>query len=252
MRTQILLSVLLLTTGLTQAQTQVPNTLQAGQPARAADVNENFSALAGSINQMSTEVAALDGRLGLLETTGSSGCNAGVSSGWLSAHTITYSYIPAAVGTPITVGGGTGWVLVRVPFVEYGSGLRYILDLPMVTGAQVDLHFSHVKPVNPSCAPLLISGFPASADVSDGRTYTWSQPFRGVSTESRYDVSTTIWVGETAVTVSTGITFPELNIALGSDTYDYTFFPLAEMPHIDDFINSFDDFIDYLHIEEAP
>jgi hypothetical protein len=170
----------------------------------------------------------------------------------LSAHTPTYNYIPATVGTQITIGGGTGWILVRVPFVEYGSGLRYVLDLPMATGAQVDLRFSHVKPINPVCGPLTISGFPASADASDGRTYTWSQPFRGVSTESRYDISTTIWVGETAVTVSTGITFPEVDIPLGADTYDYMFLPTGAMPHIDDFINSFDDFIDYLHIEEAP
>jgi hypothetical protein len=42
--------------GVSQAQTQVPNTFQSGQPARAADVNENFDALEAAIDQNSTAI----------------------------------------------------------------------------------------------------------------------------------------------------------------------------------------------------
>ena len=42
--------LLLAVFGLAYSQTQVPHIFQAGQPARAAEVNENFSALAAEIN----------------------------------------------------------------------------------------------------------------------------------------------------------------------------------------------------------
>ena len=46
------------------AQTQVPNTVQAGQPARAAEVNENFSTLESVVNQNASDA---DARLSALE-----------------------------------------------------------------------------------------------------------------------------------------------------------------------------------------
>lgn len=39
------------------AQTQVPNTFQAGQPARAAEVNDNFSTLESAANQNASDIA---------------------------------------------------------------------------------------------------------------------------------------------------------------------------------------------------
>lgn len=45
--------------GVSQAQTQVPNDLQAGQPARAAEVNENFNALEEAINQNTTAISQI-------------------------------------------------------------------------------------------------------------------------------------------------------------------------------------------------
>ena len=247
-------SALLIAAGSSLAQTQVPHAFQSGQPARASEVNDNFSALAGSINEVSTEVGSLDSRLTMLETTGGTGCESGVSSGWLSAHTPTYEYIPTAVGTPITV-GGAGWVLFRVPFVEIGSRQPYVLDFPMSDSAQIDLSFNHVKPASSQCAQLMISGFPASAHISDGVTYSWSQPFQGIRSDSHYDISVTIWVGETAITISTGVQLPipGMDVFLGDGVYDYTaLLPALEAPHIDDIITGFDQFIDYLHIDEAP
>ena len=48
--------IALMLSGSLFAQTQVPNTFQAGQPARAAEVNENFSTLSDAVN---TNAAAI-------------------------------------------------------------------------------------------------------------------------------------------------------------------------------------------------
>jgi hypothetical protein len=54
----IILSVLLSAVNAT-AQTQVPNDFQAGQPARAAEVNENFDALEAAIDQNASDIQAI-------------------------------------------------------------------------------------------------------------------------------------------------------------------------------------------------
>ena len=51
-------TLLLLVAGAANAQTQVPNTFQAGQPARAAEVNANFDALETAVDQ---NAAAIQG-----------------------------------------------------------------------------------------------------------------------------------------------------------------------------------------------
>ena len=43
------------------AQTQVPNTFQAGQPARAVDVNANFDALENAVDDVSTQIGSVVG-----------------------------------------------------------------------------------------------------------------------------------------------------------------------------------------------
>lgn len=51
-------TLILLVSGAAFGQIQVPNTFQSGQPARAAEVNENFAALESEIEENSTEIAA--------------------------------------------------------------------------------------------------------------------------------------------------------------------------------------------------
>lgn len=50
------------------AQTQVPNEFQAGQPARAAEVNENFNALEQATDANVADIASHQSRLDALET----------------------------------------------------------------------------------------------------------------------------------------------------------------------------------------
>ena len=54
--THSICTVALLTAGTAISQTQVPNTFQAGQPARAAAVNANFSMLESAVNQNAIDI----------------------------------------------------------------------------------------------------------------------------------------------------------------------------------------------------
>lgn len=55
---QIVGVIALIISGNIYAQTQVPNTFQAGQPARAADVNANFSAVESAVNDNDNRITA--------------------------------------------------------------------------------------------------------------------------------------------------------------------------------------------------
>jgi hypothetical protein len=61
--TRVLGITALMVSGSVFAQTQVPNTFQSGQPARAAEVNDNFSTLESAANQNASEIANNDGRI---------------------------------------------------------------------------------------------------------------------------------------------------------------------------------------------
>jgi hypothetical protein len=56
MRQLACITVTILLTGIAQAQTEVPNTFEAGEPARAADVNANFDALEAAIDQNASAI----------------------------------------------------------------------------------------------------------------------------------------------------------------------------------------------------
>ena len=70
--TNIFCAVALTASALTFGQTEVPNTFQAGQPARAADVNANFDELEGAVDAnaagISTNTSAIGGNASAIAT----------------------------------------------------------------------------------------------------------------------------------------------------------------------------------------
>jgi hypothetical protein len=97
-----------------------------------------------------------------------------------SVHGVTYTARTAALGTQVSLGGKT-FVLVRLPMKDFGSANRYIVEfLAEVTDVATttfagDLFTEHSDQTLTSTT--LIGGFPASALVSDSRTYTFSTQF---------------------------------------------------------------------------
>lgn len=58
---------ILMLTGAVFGQTQVPNTFQSGQPARAAEVNDNFSAVESAINQNAEDIVVIQNDVSTLQ-----------------------------------------------------------------------------------------------------------------------------------------------------------------------------------------
>ena len=65
MKSLTIISSSFLVFGSALAQTQVPNTFEAGQPARATEVNANFDALELAIDQNAADITELQQRVGL-------------------------------------------------------------------------------------------------------------------------------------------------------------------------------------------
>ncbi len=67
--TRVLGIIALMVSGSSFAQTQVPNTFQAGQPARATEVNENFTTLSGAVDTNAAAVSTNATAIQILEGT---------------------------------------------------------------------------------------------------------------------------------------------------------------------------------------
>ena len=115
---QIVGVIVLMISGNIYAQTQVPNTFQTGQPARAAEVNANFSTLESAANQnaadiltnnsaMQADVAALQAQVAALELT-----VAGLSPGILNISYVT--------GSNVSVDLDNGPVTGYIAYIEDG------------------------------------------------------------------------------------------------------------------------------------
>jgi hypothetical protein len=103
---KVRLGILLFTlaSGMTVAQTQVPHTFSSGQPARASDVNENFSALEAAVNRNADDIAAIG-------SSSSSGFDLALVDG------------TTGVQVGISGAGGDVWKLITPPgdeLVQYG------------------------------------------------------------------------------------------------------------------------------------
>src|SRR4051812_7194615 len=97
---------LVLLAGAAHAQTSVPHSFSSGQPARAAEVNANFQALATAINNLTARVDRLEGAAVTAANVAGTyqlfGLQTGIApSGSGLIETITYT------GTVTLAGGGT-------------------------------------------------------------------------------------------------------------------------------------------------
>lgn len=138
------------------AQVTVPNTFVAGAPAKAADVNANFQALATAINSLNTRVGKLEGgTITSSDLVGSYSMNAiqtelggaDINAGGINPGRYVSTYV--AKGTISFAADGTGKVKGyvetghTVPFHE-GGGTRTIHS---VSDPELNFSWSYVNGV---------------------------------------------------------------------------------------------------------
>lgn len=101
----IALSLLILSAS-ASAQISVPNTFAAGDPARAADVNDNFQALVTEINALSSRVTKLEGQVTSSDLVGTYTINQFQSELGDGGHVAAYT----GGGTVTLAADGTGTI----------------------------------------------------------------------------------------------------------------------------------------------
>lgn len=148
--------LILIASGNALAQMQVPNDFTAGQPARAAEVNENFDALASAVDQNASDisanleaiqtnaaaiealdVAAIDYDLQLATDYGRRGMSSGGASldilaqlvGTLGLTCADANYGKFIGCTQLTAGDGTVWPIISTS-LELGLAILRIQEDP--------------------------------------------------------------------------------------------------------------------------
>lgn len=106
-----LTGVVVLASGVALGQTQVPNTFQAGQPARAADVNDNFSTLENAVNTNAADIQTLNAAQDMV------GPHVALVDSTQSAVGVVQNWIPATNTQPFQHNYVLVWIEVGVDYV---------------------------------------------------------------------------------------------------------------------------------------
>ena len=148
----------------------LPYTFSAGAPAKASQVNANFS--------------ALDGRISAVEGGGGNSCGLNYGFGRVEPfHGYSYSYVDLPVGSAVTV-GGKQYEITRIPFLEFKTGDHYAVKMPVEVvscsgvsppaciGTYMNYVYLSASHVKTACGySETFSGFPAFISYSDGISY---------------------------------------------------------------------------------
>jgi len=135
----------------------VPYTFTPNTPAKASEVNENFKSLSDKLTTLENNVSS---NSAAIQADGGD-CDAPV-------FTYTYQYIPSDIGDTITV-GGVDYIMVAMPFIEYGTGDHYYikqpvkkLSYPSTDNINLNIYFStNYVQQGVECYTETFSGFPA-------------------------------------------------------------------------------------------
>ena len=157
----------------------VPNTFTAGTPARAAEVNDNFTNLDGRINTLETATSpdiclSLDGRK--------------ISSDL----TTPVVYSNQSLGVSVVAGSDT-YKMYKVPFIDLSTGDEYSIKLPVMNNS-VWVYYER-RTIPNTCDTATISG---KSSVVSFRTTASTSAFLGTQTSvaSRMSRSTVmeVWI----------------------------------------------------------
>jgi len=150
---QLLVFTVVILSGNVLAQTQVPNDFQAGQPARAAEVNENFDTLESAIDQNAADIQQVQGLAGLSTEAAQIQTGLNLTSGlrWLVAdYYIDRGALPfdnVSAGADV----GTSW---SNRFVESATIVAGVIEIRFNANAaaQIANQIVFLTPVDPGSA----------------------------------------------------------------------------------------------------
>ncbi len=219
----------------------VPHTFESGSPARASEVNENFSAVEDELESLDGAVSEIEGKLDSI----------GVDTGWnTSIHPVDYKEAEANVGDLITI-DGEEYRMISAPFVEFGTDSLYSLIFPVnekTTLTSLNYHHSNN---DEGSHDLTISGYPARTKFSsDYRSVVMNRNGNSDSYLSQnFSYQTQIKVNETILNVQFMLSEKIESVRLPSGTYDFTeALDSSGFHHDHEKLKAIDKMVDYIKI----
>lgn len=177
-----------------QAMAAVPNTFVAGTPAKAAEVNQNFTYLDTKINDIEDAACAND-------TSTSPG-------------TYTYTANNTAAGTVLNLNAGgvsTSFTILSFPIYDQSTGKRYAVKIPY--NSNIDILIRNV--VTGCFGNMTIAGYPAMINAWENQSIDRNVDSSTVFTKAFVTGYIQIKVGTTLLQVT--LNFNTSTVTNGTD-----------------------------------
>ncbi|CAA0115056.1 Uncharacterised protein [BD1-7 clade bacterium] len=235
----------------------VPHTFTPNTPAKASEVNANFSALDATSAENADDIEALTESVNALKNTG-------CSTGQLIDHGYDYTWQPkdAAPGFK-PLASDDSVAIYKLPFKELATGKIYHITFPSGYGsgynsnARIELY----RTAAPCFGQFKVSGFDASVlDIEEWRISAQRSGVALVGTENTHTSvvrGVAIKINKTLLIISNiGVSRPEqifINNNYDSDTdFDLTDnIDLTDVTPSTNYEQQLDNLIDYIKIVEA-
>jgi len=181
----------LLVAGVTNAaDVNVPNTFKSGAPARAAEVNENFSALESAVNDNAARLDAVE---------------AGAGSPFPPLVDLNVPAVDAGPGDMVDLGGETGEIFEYI-FRRFDTDEEFVLEYPQLASDTVSMRV------------MLVRNPPLSQVGSPGEANTYSFSMRGFDSRLSQSYGVIQQIVGTGGFIEDRIFFDSISVLIGEET----------------------------------
>lgn len=230
----------------TTVHSGVPHTFNNGFPALAKEVNANFASLNEAIEDIATaQIAAA-------EKNEETNCQPDL-------HPITYEHKDSVLGEVVaTSGGGTEYKMTLIPFVDFATGERYTIKLPLgyAVGGRggSSIYITHTN-IEYDCTAHSINGFPMLIRSSGFYPiyvgYEYNTFYKTVEISPYMSYSISIKINTTtrlSFSYRIGLDVTELDKNAVDLNFDLTSIEDSAFEHNNTGIERIDNLIDYIEI----